>query len=117
MNIADNEKYFAEILKNDITELLPDKSVERRLDYIWQLKSKKNKLRENSVFSVLTGLFSLHHFGLKAGVIAALFLITMLFSRFPGGGNIYTGNEHLLADSSYCDTLARTLPELINNPK
>lgn len=117
MNTTDNEKYYVEILKNDMPELLPDTSVEKRLGYIWQLKAKKRNLNENSVFSIFTGLFSFHHFGLKAGIITGLFLITLLFSRIPGGGNIYTGNEHLLADSSYCDTLAKSLPEMTDYPK
>jgi hypothetical protein len=105
MKPTDYEKYFSGMLKNDMPELLPDPAVEKRLEYVLQLKANKRRTTENSFLSLITGFFSVSHFGIKAGIITGLLLFTLLFNKIPERGGYHVRTTPLLADSSYCDTL------------
>jgi len=105
MKTIDNERYLSEIIQNDMPGLIPDPAVEKRLDYVLHLKADKRHVSENSFISLITGFFSIHNLGIKAGIITGLLLVTLLFNKIPERGVYHIRNIPLLADSSYCDTL------------
>lgn len=105
MKTIDGEKYFPEIIQNDMPRLEPDPAIEKRLNYVLCLKADNRHVSENSFLSLIGGFFSLHNLGIKAGIITGLLLITLLFNKIPERGGYHIRTRPLLADSSYCDTL------------
>ena len=105
MKISDGEEYFAEIIRNDMHDLLPDPAIEKRLDHVLGLKAKNKSVSENSFLSLIGSFLSVSHLGIKAGIITGLLLITLLFNRMPEAGNYHVRTGPFLTDSSYCDTL------------
>lgn len=105
MKTTDGEKYFSEIIQNDMPGLIPDPAIEKRLDHVLSLKVKSGHVSENSFLSFIGSFFSVSHLGIKAGIITGLLLITLLFNKMPERGGYHVRTSPLLADSSYCDTL------------
>jgi hypothetical protein len=106
MKTNDDERYFYEIMKEDMPLLVPDPGIEERLGYALQLKENRKRASENSFLSIITGFSTMRHLGIKASIITGLLLIVLLFNKLPERGGYHLRNIPLLADSSYCDTLS-----------
>ena len=101
-----NENFYSDILGNDFPGPEPDAGIQKRLEYVLQLKAKSIQPSENSFILFLKNFFTLQHFAIKAGIITSLLVLTIIFRDMPVNKNIHTNNNTLFADSSQCDTLA-----------
>ena len=81
MNKKDNEKLFADLLRNDrVGE--PDKAIEDRLMYSFMLKNKDHKLRQNSFSGFGGWLFSLQSLGVKVAFVSVVLFFSVVNSQF-----------------------------------
>ena len=78
-----NENFYSDILKNDLEQLEPDPGIEKRLEYVMQMKARSIQSSANSFLLILKSIFSFQHFAIKSGIIAALVIFSFAIQKIP----------------------------------
>ena len=119
MNKKNQDKLFAELLRNDRAGE-PDKAIEDRLMYSFMLKNADHRLRQNSMSGFAGWLFSTKSFGLKVALVSVVLFFSVVNSQFifnPAKGGLsdsivsqpvlFTDTAHFIqnVDSIRGDTL------------
>lgn len=74
--ITDQE--IAGIFEKDATGIVPDATIQERLEYTFMVKSSGYKTAQNSFFGMLTWLFSWSQIPLKAALVSVVVLLSII---------------------------------------
>lgn len=106
MNKKNQDKLFAELLRNDRAGE-PDKAIEDRLMYSFMLKNADHGLHQNSLSGFAGWLFSAKSFGLKVALVSVVLFFSVVNSQFifnPSKANLsdtLSNQQMLFTDTAH----------------
>ena len=113
-----SEKHLEELIRQDFVGQ-PKERVSHRLNYVFMLKSRQYKARQNSFGGFFSWIFSMNGLGIKTAVASLLLAFILIKPDLNSPSNVAIGidstsvNQSLVLDSTLYQTDSKTSTDRI----